>query len=89
MLGAPWLRGEGSLGGMSRKPNATEEGSGTASVSMASRLRREGSIIRGCSERVKERRTKQRQEAPRVKVARPCEDTLEACTTRGVTVIPL
>jgi hypothetical protein len=27
--------------------------------------------------------------ALRVKVARPCEDTLEACTTWGVTVIPL
>jgi hypothetical protein len=32
---------------------------------------------------------KQREEAPCVKVARPCEDTLEACTMRGVTVIPL
>jgi hypothetical protein len=27
--------------------------------------------------------------APRVKVARPCEDTLMACTMWGVTVIPL
>jgi hypothetical protein len=34
-------------------------------------------------------RTKLRQEAPRVKVAWPYEDTLEACTTRGVTVMPL
>jgi hypothetical protein len=34
-------------------------------------------------------RTRQRQGAPRVKVFQPYEDTLEACTTRGVTVIPL
>jgi hypothetical protein len=54
-----------------------------------SQLRREGSVIRGRSRRVKERRTKQRQEVPRVKVAWPCEDTLAACTTRGVTVMPL
>jgi hypothetical protein len=25
--GAPWLKGEGGLGGTSRKPNAIEEGS--------------------------------------------------------------
>jgi hypothetical protein len=81
--GAPWFRGEGGLGGTSRKPDATEEGSITASVPMArregwSRLRREGSVICGCSGHVKERCTKQIQEAPRVKVARPCEDMLEA-----------
>jgi hypothetical protein len=35
------------------------------------------------------RRTRLRQGAPRVKVFRPYEDTLEACTTRGVTVMPL
>jgi hypothetical protein len=33
--------------------------------------------------------TARRQGVPRVKVVRPYEDTLEACTTRGVTVIPL
>jgi hypothetical protein len=48
-----------------------------------SRLRREGSVIRGCSGRVKERCTKQRQEAPHVKVARPCEETLEALYDAG------
>jgi hypothetical protein len=34
-------------------------------------------------------RTRQTQGAPRVKVFRPHEDTLEACTMRGVIVIPL
>jgi hypothetical protein len=38
---------------------------------------------------VKGHHTRQKQGAPRVKVFRPYEDTLEACTTRGVTVIPL
>jgi hypothetical protein len=53
------------------------------------RLRREGAMTRGCNRRVKGHRTKQRQDAPRVKVAWPYEDTLEACTTRVVTVMPL
>jgi hypothetical protein len=45
-------------------------------------------MTRGYSRRVKGHRTKQRQDVPRVEVAGPCEDTLEACTTRGVTVMP-
>jgi hypothetical protein len=48
-----------------------------------------GGATRGCAGRVKRRRTKQRQEASRGKVAWPCEDTLEACKKRRVTVIPL
>jgi hypothetical protein len=36
----------------------------------------------------KGRRTKERQKAPRVKEARPCEDTLDARRKRGVTVMP-
>jgi hypothetical protein len=44
-------------------------------------------MIRGCCKRVKGHRTRQRQGARHVKVFRPYEDTLEACTTRGVTVI--
>jgi hypothetical protein len=92
--GAPRLKGEGGLDETSRKPDATEAGSWAGSVPMArherwSPLRREGSVIRGRSRHVKEHRTKQRQEAPRVKGAWPCEDMLAACTTQGVTVIPL
>jgi hypothetical protein len=45
-------------------------------------------MTRGHGKRVKGRRTKQRQGAQRVKVVWLCEDTLEACTTRGVTVMP-
>jgi hypothetical protein len=52
-------------------------------------LRRDGAMTRGCSRHVKGRRTLQRQDAQRVKVAWPCEDTLEACTTWGVTFMPL
>jgi hypothetical protein len=52
-------------------------------------LRRDGAMTRGHSRRIKGRRTKQRQGAQRVKAVWPCEDTLEACTTRGVTVMPL
>jgi hypothetical protein len=44
---------------------------------------------RGCCERVKEAPYEAEARAPRVKVFRPYEDTLEACTTRGVTIIPL
>jgi hypothetical protein len=93
-VGCARLKGEGGLDGTSRKPDATEVRSWAGSVPMAwrerwSRLRREGSVIRGRNRRVKEHRTKQRQEAPRVKGAWPCEDTLAACTMQGVTVIPL
>jgi hypothetical protein len=52
-------------------------------------LRRDGAMTRGHSKRVKGRRTKQIQGAQRVKGVWPCEDTLEACTTRGLTVMPL
>jgi hypothetical protein len=36
----------------------------------------------------KGRRTKERQKVSRVKEGRPCEDTLDARTKRGVTVMP-
>jgi hypothetical protein len=52
-------------------------------------LRRDGAMTRGYNRHVKGCLTKQRQDAQCVKVAWPCEDTLEACTTRGVTVMPL
>jgi hypothetical protein len=52
-------------------------------------LRRDGAMTRGHNKRVKGRCTKQRQGAQRVKAVWPCEYTLEACTTRGVTVMPL
>jgi hypothetical protein len=66
------------------KPDASKAGSWVVS---APKVRR--AVIRGCYKRVKGHRTRQKQGAPRVKVFRPYEDTLEAGTTRGVTVIPL
>jgi hypothetical protein len=86
--------GESSLGGTSRKPIATEAESWASLVPKARRergpwLRREGAMTRGYNIRVKGPRTKQRQDAPRVKVAWPCEYTLEASTAPGVTVMPL
>jgi hypothetical protein len=50
-------------------------------------LRREGAMTCGHSRRVKGHRTKLRQEAPRVKVAWPYEDTLEPFVRNGKGVI--
>jgi hypothetical protein len=86
--------GEGSPGGTSRKPILTGADSWAGLVPKARReqwpwLCREGDMTRGYSRRVKGHRTKQREDASCVKVAWLCEDTLEACTTRGVTAMPL
>jgi hypothetical protein len=43
----------------------------------------------GCRRRVKRAPYEAEARVPRVKAFRPYEDTLEACTTRGVTVVPL
>jgi hypothetical protein len=43
-------------------------------------------LLRTCKEGTIQGRDKG---VPRVKVFRPYEDMLEACTTRGVTIIPL
>jgi hypothetical protein len=82
--GAPRLGAGGGPGEMSRKARR-DQGEIVGCFGAEGAVRRSTWLLQTC----KGGTVRGRDKGPRVKVYRPYEDTLEACTTRGVTVMPL